>query len=432
MSNNNDDWLADFNLLNAFVPEPDPPASQQLGGDSPKNDVSQERDPFLEPPKEDSKKKKKNKDSKEETSTRKKKKKSKPLEEMSVMAIEDNKEMATKLKQLDDFSNYILDKEIEGLKKEYKTEIATIIPKPDEIKAFLQSQNSRKNRNFTAPIYDHSRVILKDQTSTEDSYVNASYITTLDGKKRYICAQSPLDNTVCDFWKMVFQENVEIIVMLCDFMEAKRKKSSEYIPLKVRSSICFQDMAIYLVKREVMAKDKNVVVNHLSITKGKKELLIKHMLWKNWPDVGCPSVSSTAMYIYAAIYKSKYPILVHCASGIRRSPIFILISMFMDCVNETKVENDILLKLAKHVRKQRAGAITSEIDYIYVSRVLLQRFLDRKLIHPSQKMLEFFDDYDPALKKAQKSEAEKKTEMTLGPMPVLPTNEKGEIIMPKK
>uniref|UniRef100_A0A0K0EQF7 Tyrosine-protein phosphatase domain-containing protein n=1 Tax=Strongyloides stercoralis TaxID=6248 RepID=A0A0K0EQF7_STRER len=437
-NNNNSDWLADFNLLNEFIPDTD--AEKKSNSFETEQKVSpvdpfemEERNPFEEKKKlkaNGNNKNNKKSDSKmtlsSESSIKAVNKEPQPStkpEEGSVMAIEDRNDIKTKLKQLDAFSTYILDKEIDGLKEEYKTQIATIIPKPDEIKTFLKFEGLRKNRNLTAPCYDHSRVTLKEE-GIEDNYVNASYINTLDGKKRYICSQAPLDNTVVDFWKMIIQENVEVIVMLCEFIEDKKKKCSEYIPLKIRSSICFDNMAVYLIKREIMEKDKNVVVNHLSVKKGKKELLIKHYTWKNWPKVGCPSVSSTSMYIYASIYKSKNPILVHCASGIRRSPIFIMIAMFMDCVNETKVENEILLKLAKHIRMARAGALTSEIDYIYVARVLLQRFLDRKLIVPSQKMLEFFDDYDPALKKAQKLEAERITEMTIGPMPVLATNNK--------
>ncbi|CEF61932.1 Protein-tyrosine phosphatase, receptor/non-receptor type domain and Protein-tyrosine/Dual specificity phosphatase domain and Protein-tyrosine phosphatase, catalytic domain-containing protein [Strongyloides ratti] len=443
-NNNNDDWLADFNLLNTFIPDFDGEKKSNSLETEQKNVPQKstemmERNPFENVPLTDlncKKKVEKKSDSNISLSSsnnsklQRKKILSQPsikAEEASVMAIEDRRDIKTKLRQLDEFSTYILDKEIDGLKNEYKNEIATIIPKPDEIKTFLKFASSRKNRNLTAPCYDHSRVILKEEV-TDENYINASYVNTLDGKKRYICAQAPLDNTVVDFWRMIIQENVEVIVMLCEFMEDKKKKCSEYIPLKLRSSLCFDNMAVYLIKREIMAKDKNVVVNHLSVKKGKKELLIKHYTWKNWPKIGCPNVSSTAMYIYAAIYKSNYPILVHCASGIRRSPIFIVISMFMDSVNETKIENEILFKLAKHVRIARAGALTSEIDYIYISRVLLQRFLDRKLIVPSQKMLEFFDEYDPVLKKAQKSEAEKATEMTIGPMPILPTNSKGEIL----
>uniref|UniRef100_A0A0K0EWG6 Protein-tyrosine phosphatase n=1 Tax=Strongyloides venezuelensis TaxID=75913 RepID=A0A0K0EWG6_STRVS len=443
---NKDDWLADFNLTNAFSPDGEGEKnnstlepSKSLSPEGSKTSISPdllERNPFESLQNTDNTSSATKKDTNSNSplnskpNEKKKDKKSKPstkLDDISVMAVEEKKDIDIKLKQLDEFSTYILDLDIPGLKKEYVNEIATIIPKPDEIKAFLKFQALRKNRNFTAPCYDHSRVILKE-AATEDTYVNASYVNTLDGRKRYICAQAPLDNTVADFWRMIIQENVEVIVMLCEFVEGSKKKCSEYVPLVVGKSICFDDMAVHLIKREILKKDNNVAVNHLSVKRGKKEIVIRHYTWKSWPKVGCPSVSSTAMYIYAATYKSKYPILVHCASGIRRSPIFILISMFMDCVSETKIENGILLKLAKHVRLARAGALTSEIDYIYVARVLLQRFLDRKLITPSQKMLEFFDDYDPALKRAQRSESEKKTEMTVGPMPVLPVNEKGEII----
>lgn len=37
-----------------------------------------------------------------------------------------------------------------------------------------------------------------------------------DWKKAYIATQSPIPATIESFWQMVFQENAEIIIMLCE------------------------------------------------------------------------------------------------------------------------------------------------------------------------------------------------------------------------
>uniref|UniRef100_A0AC35TLL6 Tyrosine-protein phosphatase n=1 Tax=Rhabditophanes sp. KR3021 TaxID=114890 RepID=A0AC35TLL6_9BILA len=333
-------------------------------------------------------------------------------------------------KQLDDFVAKALEKELDGLKAEYKEKIAIIIPSKDEVTAFYSSEASRKNRNMTVPCLDATRVVLKGNSS--DSYFHGNYIESVGVKKRYIVCQGPLDNTIEMFIKVLHQENCEVIVQLCNFMEGKTKKCSEYIPLKVKGSFVFDGIAIHLEKRELLPKDKNVTVSTLNIVRGKKECTIRHYLWNSWPEQGCPAISPTAMRIFAEIYTTKNPILIHCSSGIRRSGVFTLICMFMDHISQANVSDGLLLTLAQNLRRQRAGAITSDIDYLFVHRVLMQRFLDRNLIQSCQNLLIFFDDYDPALKKAQLLEKERKGEATLGPMPILPINEKGGIIIEKK
>ena len=37
--------------------------------------------------------------------------------------------------------------------------------------------------------------------------------------KTFIIAQSPMENTVRDFWKMVVDQSVPAVVMLCDLKE---------------------------------------------------------------------------------------------------------------------------------------------------------------------------------------------------------------------
>ena len=62
-------------------------------------------------------------------------------------------------------------------------------------------------------------------------YINANYIIVAPtNSKNVIATQGPLQNTVSTFWKMVWEENVCLIIMCCDFYENGFPKCFEYIP----------------------------------------------------------------------------------------------------------------------------------------------------------------------------------------------------------
>ena len=57
----------------------------------------------------------------------------------------------------------------------------------------------------------------------EPSFINASWIKSeVPGKARFIATQGPLPDTIGPFWRMVVQEQVPIIVMVCNLIEAER------------------------------------------------------------------------------------------------------------------------------------------------------------------------------------------------------------------
>lgn len=76
--------------------------------------------------------------------------------------------------------------------------------------------NITKNRFKAILPYDHSRITLERKCS---DYINANYIDGIGQENDYIATQGPKQNTVNDFWVMVWQEKVAQIVMLTNLVE---------------------------------------------------------------------------------------------------------------------------------------------------------------------------------------------------------------------
>ena len=82
--------------------------------------------------------------------------------------------------------------------------------------AFRHPDNQTKNRYLNIPCYDHSRVNLIGDGDV-DTYIHANYIPGAYDDKEYIYTQSPLPETVGDFWTMVWEQKSDIIVMVSCF-----------------------------------------------------------------------------------------------------------------------------------------------------------------------------------------------------------------------
>ncbi|KAI0252674.1 hypothetical protein BJV78DRAFT_1281525 [Lactifluus subvellereus] len=65
-------------------------------------------------------------------------------------------------------------------------------------------------------------------SSSTDDYVNASHVQPLGTKRRYIATQGPLPETFNDFWLLVWEQNVHVIVMLTREVEGTTIKCGNY------------------------------------------------------------------------------------------------------------------------------------------------------------------------------------------------------------
>lgn len=105
-----------------------------------------------------------------------------------------------------------------------------------------------------------------------------------DTANYYIATQAPLENTVPDFWRMIWEQNSKVIIMATDLYENSVEKCAEYIPPSVvlDNARTFGDFQVTLKSREV--KDKYAVsFLHLKNLKTTTWREIVHF-WYQWPE----------------------------------------------------------------------------------------------------------------------------------------------------
>ncbi|KAG9033582.1 hypothetical protein FRB95_014660 [Tulasnella sp. JGI-2019a] len=98
---------------------------------------------------------------------------------------------------------------------------------PFSITAGIEKGSKNRYRNIWP--FDHARVRLHRHCSDDDSdYINASYIQPRGTQRQYIATQGPLPSTYNDFWTLVWEQNVRIVVMLTKRIEGNQTKCGLY------------------------------------------------------------------------------------------------------------------------------------------------------------------------------------------------------------
>ncbi len=170
--------------------------------------------------------------------------------------------------------------------------------------------NRSKNRYPDIKCYDQTRVKLKEIEDKEGSdYINANFVSGYKDRKRWICAQGPLEGTVADFWRMVYEQGVEILIMLTNLEEYNRVKCAQYWPQAGDSVKCTEPVIINVCFcTETRYSDYIVRELKLTATRGEEKEVrrVFHYHYLQWKDFNAPE-HAPGMLRYAILFFLKYP-----------------------------------------------------------------------------------------------------------------------------
>ncbi|CEF66914.1 Protein-tyrosine phosphatase, receptor/non-receptor type domain and Protein-tyrosine/Dual specificity phosphatase domain and Protein-tyrosine phosphatase, catalytic domain-containing protein [Strongyloides ratti] len=267
-------------------------------------------------------------------------------------------------------------KGIEGLTIEYFS-ISRSKVEPAEYVNFLLPENRPKNRYRDILCLENKRVKLKD---IGNDYIHANYVKTPRSEKSFICTQGPTTKSCLDFWKMCIQEDVEYIVMLCQFEENNIKKCAKYYPYDNGCTLSFGSVIINNEKinesSDINLRDINLKIQHEGGTKK-----IRHLQYLGWPDKGVPDLSDTLLNMLDIVKKSNKPVVVHCSAGIGRTGTFVLIQNIMERIHNPEIGgNDTSINILKEMRSQRYGVVQTDFQYIFAHRLVLASYIKTKKI----------------------------------------------------
>ncbi|CAB3368658.1 Hypothetical predicted protein [Cloeon dipterum] len=234
----------------------------------------------------------------------------------------------------------------------------------------FKPENKSKNRYKNLAAYDSSRVKLELLPGDENSdYINANYVDAYERPKAYIAGQGPTAETIDDFWRMVWQEKVSLIVMLTNLVEGGKKKCEKYWP-DVNQEKRHGLISVRTVNEEMTA---DFVTRALLVSRYDTNRLVQQLHYTSWPGNEVPLYAqSMAMFVEKMFeHKDKnHPILVHSSAGVKRTGTVILIDA---CLRMVRSHGRIdVVNIFARMRSQRANLIDNLTQYEFAHLVLLE------------------------------------------------------------
>ncbi|XP_063481803.1 tyrosine-protein phosphatase non-receptor type 22 isoform X2 [Symphalangus syndactylus] len=275
----------------------------------------------------------------------------------------------------EEFANEFLKLKRQSTKyKADKTYPTTVAEKPKNIK---------KNRYKDILPYDYSRVELSLITSDEDSsYINANFIKGVYGPKAYIATQGPLSTTLLDFWRMIWEYSVLIIVMACMEYEMGKKKCERYWAEPGEMQLEFGPFS---VSCEAEKRKSDYIIRTLKVK-------FNSFHYKNWPDHDVPSSIDPILELVWDVrcYQEddSVPICIHCrytcihatvifhfSAGCGRTGVICAIDYTWILLKDGIIpENFSVFSLIWEMRTQRPSLVQTQEQYELVYNAVLELF----------------------------------------------------------
>nr|XP_018912530.1 PREDICTED: tyrosine-protein phosphatase non-receptor type 21 isoform X2 [Bemisia tabaci] len=255
----------------------------------------------------------------------------------------------------------------------------------------LLSENVHRNRYPDILPYDENRIRLSPSKENKLGYVNASHITASVGNQQrfYIAAQSPLLTTVSNFWQMVWEMDVYLIIQL---NSSANENTVKYYPLVPEKPLLAGDFEI---QKQFSQESGHCITTRLRVHEAgasRRARGVWHLEYTDWADQGCPnnvahflgfleelsSVREHTITELPAGLNCNPPVLVHCNNGVGRTGVTILCDLLLYTLDHNQ-EIDIARTIFI-LRHQRMLMVQTAAQYRFVHSLLLFYSKNSRLI----------------------------------------------------
>ncbi|XP_068595959.1 receptor-type tyrosine-protein phosphatase beta [Brachionichthys hirsutus] len=265
----------------------------------------------------------------------------------------------------------------------------------------LSAENKPKNRYNNVLPYDCSRVKLSIvHGSPYDDYINASYVPGYNSRKEFIASQGPLPATVNEFWRMIWEKNVQTLVMLARCSEQGRVKCERYWD---SGSKHFENITVTTIS-EIPLEDWTIRDISIKNVKTAETRLVRHFHFTAWPDHGVPETTELLISFRHLVrehtdqYSRHSPTVVHCSAGVGRTGTFIAIDRLIFQIERENIVD--VYGIVHDMRLHRPLMVQTEDQYVFLNQCAMDIIRSRTgtnvdLIYQNVTALSAYENTEP-------------------------------------
>uniref|UniRef100_T1HMT3 Uncharacterized protein n=1 Tax=Rhodnius prolixus TaxID=13249 RepID=T1HMT3_RHOPR len=252
-----------------------------------------------------------------------------------------------------------------------------------------------KNRFADILPYDSTRVELP---STKDDYINASFIRDLAPNcPNFIMTQAPLPSTYADFWTMVLEQHVELIVCLLSESQLNGEiywamnKTEDLVLGKIKISLQSCTVRTHWIERI------------MSVSDGKSTRIVIHLEFTSWPHSWLPESPAPLLNLCQETesvwsqQRGRGPIVVHCQSGVGRSGVLVILTLLLNELRSSHHLPEVLTASAL-LAKYRKNPLRDRSHLSFVYHCLLYHARDILMKRGILASRSSFDEIRPKVK----------------------------------
>lgn len=201
-------------------------------------------------------------------------------------------------------------------------------------------------------------------------YINANWISGPTSDNAFIASQGPLEITRNSFWKIIWEHDVKLIIMMTGIKEGGKVKCDQYFP----DSLPIITSEFVITQIDYCEKYPTLFTREFEISCGEERKMVTHLQSIAWPDHGTPEIEEefdSIKFLLDSISHSETPVLVHCSAGMGRTGTLIALYHMIKVTQALKKNARIsVFGTVRRLREQRWGMVQTKDQYDFLYRFM--------------------------------------------------------------